>query len=144
MTLVALVVVGVAAVLAVCLWSRQGHRLAVSYTAETGEVANSWSPTTWALVWTLSPLIGGAIFDRATGGYASDNSAFYRRLARFRPGWLVRTFIMVVGTVVGLVSLPVSVASFAKGQVVPGLVALAVAVVFLGAAGAMLRMRPRP
>lgn len=141
--MVFVLVVVASALLAVCVWWRQGYRLAVAYTAESGHSANGWSPATWAMLWMLSPLIAGPIFDRATNGYASDESAVYRRLVRFRPSWLMRAFIIVVGLVVGLGSLPVVFGSFANGQLVPGVVASVVAVVFLGAAGAMLWMRPK-
>lgn len=64
-------------------WSaREGVRVARRYTAETGSVAGGRPPWRWGLRWSASLAWGGRTFDAATDGYASANSAWYRRVAR--------------------------------------------------------------
>jgi hypothetical protein len=59
-----------------------GYRCAERYEAQTGEKARGWEPWKWGLYWFLAAAPGGRAFDKATGGWATQNSRWYRRVAR--------------------------------------------------------------
>ena len=65
----------------------KGAELARRYTDETGARAGDREPWQWGFMWAASLAVGGRKFDKATEGYASANSAWYRRVAKVRlPG----------------------------------------------------------
>jgi hypothetical protein len=131
------------AMLAMAFWARQGYRLAESYRETTGQEAHGWPSSTWAMVWCLSPVVAGPIFDRATEGHATATSPVYRGLVRTRPSWLVRTFVIVIGSIAALFGVIVFVGSVVDGQFVPSVVSFVVVVASVGAVSVMVRSRPR-
>jgi excisionase family DNA binding protein len=121
-----------------------GYRQATSYAARTGRHAWDLPPIAWALIFSCSLLVGAGLFRLAVGkeAAAAQGGAF-DGVTKVRPLWLLRTLVLVVGFVVGLVALVSGFSEASSGNGGTGALAFGVAALALTEAGRRLSRKRR-
>ncbi|MCU1462949.1 MAG: Helix-turn-helix domain [Acidimicrobiales bacterium] len=121
-----------------------GYRQAASYATRTGRHAWGLPPIAWALIFSCSLLVGAILFRLAIGKQAAAaQGGAFDGVTKVRPLWLLRTLVLVVGLVVGLVALVSGFSEASSGNGGTGALVIGVTVLALTEAGRRLsRTRP--